>query len=585
MPVLPVLAAAALLLAARTPAAPREPAGERLVKLEDDLARDRRDARGIADLAGVDALADEAPDLARLAGVLARTADDRGADPEVRALARFRLAAVERARGNVQRSAAQRRRLGFVEAYLVAGPFDDEGRRGFDAVYPPERGVDLAVEMPGKVRPVSWRPLPAEAVSEGFVHLGATVTPSREVVAYALAVVDAPRDERVSLWLGASGAAKVFVNGALVVADRAYHPARLDQRGATVSLRKGPNRILVKLCHSEGRMGFYLRLADERGEGRSLPAGDPAAAPQAPGAAPQPIAGAVVALERRAAAARGKRDEAEARLALALALDERRAFDVREPRAAIEARRAAELAPRSVQVRLAAARLEEDRGRRRAQVEAVLAVAPGDPVALAALADDELDQDRPHPAVRLLERAVRAAPGWPAPRVALAEALARMGADVRGAREARRGRPRLPHRARRGPVRRPRRPPARARRGGRRPAPDPARAAARRPRGPRRPRAAPRRPRRRGRRRGAPRRGAPPRPVRSRGAPRPRRAARRERPGGGGGGAVRGGGPARARRRRPPGPPRPGAPRRSGGSPRRRPTSSAPSSCGPRAPS
>ena len=105
MPALPALAVA-LALSARPAVAPREPASERMAQLEEDLSRDRRDARGIADLAGVDALADDVPDLARLAGILARVADDRGADPEVRALARFRLAAVERSRGNVQRSAA-----------------------------------------------------------------------------------------------------------------------------------------------------------------------------------------------------------------------------------------------------------------------------------------------------------------------------------------------------------------------------------------------------------------------------------------------------------------------------------------------
>src|SRR5512142_3271919 len=161
----------ALPLAARPGSGPREPAAERLARLEKDLARDRRDARGVADLAGLEALLESAPDLAPVAAVLARAADDPAAHPEVRALARFRLAAVERARGNLQKSAAQLRRLGLVGAFLVAGPFDDEGRKGFATAYPPERGIDLAAAMPGKVRPVSWRPLPAEAVSEGFVHL------------------------------------------------------------------------------------------------------------------------------------------------------------------------------------------------------------------------------------------------------------------------------------------------------------------------------------------------------------------------------------------------------------------------------
>src|SRR6266540_2909501 len=326
MPALPLLAAA-LLLAAR----PVPPAGapDRLARLEADFARGRRDARAVSALADLDGLANEVPDLARVASVLARLADDRTAHPEARALARFRLAGIERARGNLQRSAAQLRRLGFVgAAWSVLGPFDDEGKRGFDAVLPPEKAVDLAARLPGKVREVAWRRLPPEVYSEGFVHLGAAVSPSREVVAYALAVVEAPHDERVQLWLGASGAAKVFVNGALALADRGYHPARIDQRGATVSLRRGANRILVKLCHAEGRMGFYLRLADERGEGRTLAAVDAAAALQPPGGAATPIAGATAELERRAAAARGRpREEAQARLALALALEERQSAD------------------------------------------------------------------------------------------------------------------------------------------------------------------------------------------------------------------------------------------------------------------
>jgi cellulose synthase operon protein C len=412
-----------------------DPSGARLGELEEELARDRRSPRGIGLVAEVAALAEEAPDLSRIAAILAQTADDRGAHPEVRALARFRLADVERARGNPQRSAALLRRLGFVQAWRIAGPFDDEGKRGFEAVYPPEKGIDLAAAMPGKVRDVSWRELPAEAVVDGFVHLGAVLRPSREVVAYALAVVDAPRDERVRLWFGASGAAKVLVNGALALADAGYHAARLDQRGAEVSLRKGPNRILVKLCHQSGRFGFTLRLADAHGDGRSYPPADPAAAPLPAGPAPAPVESAVAALERRARAARGAA-EAEARIDLALALHEKQSADAQEGRAAAEARRAAAARPASIEARLLAARLEDTHARRRLHVEAALAAAPGDPRALVALADDELERGRPHAAVRLLDRAIEAAPGWAAPRVLRVDALGRAGLEARAALEA-----------------------------------------------------------------------------------------------------------------------------------------------------
>jgi cellulose synthase operon protein C len=429
---------AALIAASPLPArsAPADPVAARLDSLADDLARDRRSARGLVALAELSALVHDAPELARVAGVYARTADDRAAHPEVRALARLELARLERARGNLQRSASHVRRLGFVGTWMVVGPFDDEGKRGYGAVYPPEQDLDLATPMPGKVREVTWRHLPPEAFAYGFVHLGAVLRPAREVVAYALAVVEAPRDERVRLWLGASGAAKVWVNGAPAIEDPGHHPARLDQRGALVSLRKGPNRILVKLCHQSGRMGFFLRLADERGEGGAFAPGDPAAPPPSAGPPPAAIEDAIALLERAAAQARG-RGEGEARMDLAIALDHRRSADERDARAAAEARRAVELLPGSVEARLLAARLEDDHGRRRVHLEAALAAAPAEPRALLALAEEELEQGRPHSAHRLLERAIAVAPRWSAPRVALADALERAGLAARAALVAR----------------------------------------------------------------------------------------------------------------------------------------------------
>ncbi len=435
----PAALAGFLALAAAAPAAPSSRVDEadanRLAQLERELAYgDRGSARGLAILAEIGALADDAPDLSRVASAY-MSAVAGHAHPEVRALALFRLAELERSRGNLQRRAEYLRRLGFVTSWKVIGPFDDEGKRGFDLAYPPEVAVDFSARTPGKVREVAWRDLPSEAVGMGFVHLGGALRPLHEVVAYAVAAVEAAHDERVQLWLGASGAAKVFVNGALAIADPGYHPARLDQHGATVSLRKGRNRILVKLCHASGRMGFYLRLADARGDGRVYDSGDPAAQPPAAGPAPASIEGAVAELSRRAARARGPA-AASAWMDLALALDERQSTDSSERLAAAAARRAAEIAPRSIEARLLAARLEDGHGPRRAHLDAALAAAPEDVHVLLALAQDEIDQNRPHAALRLLDRAALEAPSHPAVHMARADALERMGLEARGALEA-----------------------------------------------------------------------------------------------------------------------------------------------------
>jgi tetratricopeptide (TPR) repeat protein/transglutaminase-like putative cysteine protease len=445
LPALPLVALAAAALAAGpdgpvsvAPGGPvlRDPIAEDFAVASRELERDRSLPRGLVALAKLERLHDEVADLPRLAAVYARAADDPKALSQIRSLARYQLARVERSRGNLQKAAADLRQLGFLGTWQVIGPFDDEGKVGFDASYAPEKAIDLGASYPGKAREVAWRPLPPEAVALGFVNLGAVMRPARQVAAYALAVVESPCEQRVRLWAGASGPIKIWLNGALAIAERSYHPARPDQFGAAVTLRKGPNRILVKLCHEEGRLGFFARLADAAGNAAPLRA--LAAAPLPPparsGDRPERLEDLLKALERRAHSARGK-DQAPARLDLAIALEERCSTDSRERRAQEEARRAAALAPRWVEAQLVASRLEDDSNRRRVYLEAALSAAPADPVALTARAVLELQRGRPVEATALYRRAVEAAPAYVLARAGLAAALEQAGLGARAERE------------------------------------------------------------------------------------------------------------------------------------------------------
>ena len=221
---------------AASPPAARDLAAERHAAAIAALDRDHG-PRAVVALTELRELADQVPDRTRGIQALGRLLDDPAADAEIRALARLRLAREERARGNLQRASAQIARLGFVSRWLVLGPLDDEGRSALDRVDPPEQALDPRARLPGKGREVGWRALPAEAVVDGEVALGAALRPAERVAAFALAVVDSPRDQQVRLWFGASGRSKVWVNGALALQDRIDHPARLDQRGALVTLR------------------------------------------------------------------------------------------------------------------------------------------------------------------------------------------------------------------------------------------------------------------------------------------------------------------------------------------------------------
>ena len=68
------------------------------------------------------------------------------------------------------------------------------------------------------------------------------------------------------LHLGASGASRLFVNGVKVLADDAYHQPRFDQAQVGVTLKKGANRVLLKLCQDTGPHAFTLRVAGPNGD-------------------------------------------------------------------------------------------------------------------------------------------------------------------------------------------------------------------------------------------------------------------------------------------------------------------------------
>lgn len=410
-----VACAVAVTAPARAAAAPASEAGadpiaERYREVTAELHRDRGAPGAFARVAELASLEDELPDLAPLAADYARVAEDGAAHPAARALARFRLAAVARARGDVATAGDHLRRLRFLDGWWIAGPFDDPGKRGFDTLFGPETGGAPRTVQPGKDRDVGWRPLAPEATSAGFTHLGAVVRPARDVAVFAATRVASPRARRAWLLVGASGALQVFVNGEPVYGDRAYHVARLDQAAVPVRLRAGNNRVLLKISHAEGRLGFYARLADDAPRGGRRPA------------APDVIA----QLERLARAARGGRART-AQYDLAVAVAERRPGDDSEQRPLREARRAVELAPTSIPAALLAARLEPDPNRRRAVLERALAAHPDAPRLLVALGTMESDARHLVAARRLLERARAVAPRYVAARLALATVWDRAG--------------------------------------------------------------------------------------------------------------------------------------------------------------
>jgi cellulose synthase operon protein C len=353
------------------------------------------DARGAAPLIRLHGLLDEVDDLNLLAEPYANLVFRRNTHPDVRALARYFYAELERARGRTSRGGDMLEPLGFMQDFYVVGGFDNEGKQGCDTDWGPEAAVDLKATYPAKTREAGWRRLPAKN-PDGYVDLSTLIRPQTEVVAYALGFLQAEKETSVELSIGASGAFRLFVNGVKALSEDRYNLPRPDQARVQVRLRKGVNRVMLKVCQESGPLGFYLRQERARGApAQARPVLPDPIPPLEKGPAPAPSALATLTdlLERQV---RQSPNDPELRADYATVLEATLAFPAREHTALVEAQKAADAAPTNAALQLGAAlREREDANARRRYLERALQADPKFPWARLELARHELAMDHP----------------------------------------------------------------------------------------------------------------------------------------------------------------------------------------------
>lgn len=336
-------------------------------RLEAEVVRAGRSGRGILPLLELWRMWNEVPPAQSVAA-LERLAQNRALGAPVRQYAAQLLARAHTRTGDPDASRRAFDELGYIRTWRVAGPFDNEGKEGFDREYEPEaqrmQPVDMAARFPGRERPVGWRTFP-DVSQYGYVSFDAVYRPDTNVCAYAETFVTSERAQPLSLWVGAGGAVRAWWNGEEVLEDGAYRQPDPDRQVAMVGAHQGLNRLLVKACVASSTWGFFARLGDPSGaparglsystEGDAAQVhaghGGPARRPAAPRAP-------LVELE---AAASGERASAQALEDLARFLAYTGADDPAEMRAKQLAARAADADPAASRLVLAA-QLATERG-------------------------------------------------------------------------------------------------------------------------------------------------------------------------------------------------------------------------------
>ncbi|MBX7113854.1 MAG: DUF3857 domain-containing protein [Myxococcaceae bacterium] len=404
--------------------------------------------RGAAYLFRLHALIDDVDDLNLLAEPYANLLYRGITEPRVRTLARIFYADVERSRGRTTKAAEMLEPMGFIQDFYAVGSFDNEGKSGCDTDFGPEAAnLDWSAKYAAKTREVTWQKTPARSV-DGYVDLSTLLKPNNEAVAYAATFLKAEQETRVNLSLGTSGAYRLFINGVKVSSDNRYHLPRLDQAKVQVTLRKGLNRVLLKVCQESGPLGFYLRW--ERGDRPvNVQAVLPDKAPPLERGAPPRPQPMPTLVDTFAQLVKAAPHDAALRADYATVLAWYRAYDEKDRTALHEAERAAEASeknPARADILLTAANLADDHNQRRRFVSLGLADAPFPPVTGAPrsttrdwltldLARLELEAEHPHLTLALSNELLARFPLFAPARLLKARALDALGDKALALRE------------------------------------------------------------------------------------------------------------------------------------------------------
>lgn len=142
--------------------------------------------------------------------------------------------------------------------WVIAGPYPNID--GFRKKFAPEKTILSFGEA------AEWLHVQDEQL-DGFINFASLFNPNVWSVAYAMIDIIAPDEREVQLRFGSDDGSKIWLNDDIVWLLNRHRPAYFDVSNISVKLRKGQNRVLVKVCNTVGDWGFFFRVTDEKGDG------------------------------------------------------------------------------------------------------------------------------------------------------------------------------------------------------------------------------------------------------------------------------------------------------------------------------
>jgi cellulose synthase operon protein C len=215
---------------------------------------------------------------AEVEAALATLEEDRTLSAPHRAYAGLLSAYARRRRGDIDGAAQKLHALGYVDRWVIAGPFDNEGKSSLFRAFGPELDATAPVVVgqtfEGKERPVTYRAVTASS-GTGALDLTNLIRPFEKTCSFATVAVrdkknaqaskSAAGGRMASLWIGSSGSFLAYWNGQESLLDVAYRSLEPERWSTQVRLSPGWNRLLVKVCGDDAGSLLQVRIGDASG--------------------------------------------------------------------------------------------------------------------------------------------------------------------------------------------------------------------------------------------------------------------------------------------------------------------------------
>jgi hypothetical protein len=154
----------------------------------------------------------------------------------------------------------------YIPEWYIIGPFpnerkSEEERLGLDEVYPPEKEIALDKSYFGEdSQLIKWQLY--KTPENGRFQLWDKVDPYELVVVYALTYVYSPTEQILPLLLGSDDGVKVFLNDEAIHRKLLVRISAPDQDTVPLNLKKGWNKLLIKIENNFGGYAFFARIKD-----------------------------------------------------------------------------------------------------------------------------------------------------------------------------------------------------------------------------------------------------------------------------------------------------------------------------------